>query len=131
MRKPKIENKYNLTIPKIKKLIVADRSKVCTPLFWRNDVISAWCICKSAGTERDHNLGTDTAYWIGIYDEDAKAYAGKFRFNFSSWGGMCDYKFTKFFDPSEIEYETDLEVQELFLEKINELIDLGILAIGE
>ena len=39
MRKPQVDNKYNLTMAKIRRLKIADRSKVCEPLFWRNDVI--------------------------------------------------------------------------------------------
>lgn len=41
MRKPKVENKYNLTMKKIKKLKVGDEFKIKEPLFWRNNVINA------------------------------------------------------------------------------------------
>lgn len=129
MRKSTVENKYNLTITKIRKLHIADRSKICRPMFWRNDVINAWCISDSAGTKKDHEFCTDNGYWIGIYDEDAKAYAGRFRFNFSTYGGMCGYKFEKFFQKKDIENENDLLIQEKFLSKINELIDIGILSL--
>lgn len=54
MRKPTIENKYNLTIKQLKKYKVADRSQIKEPLFWRNNVIQAWCITGSSGTEKDH-----------------------------------------------------------------------------
>lgn len=126
IRKPKVSNKYNLTIDKIKKLKVNEskRNLICEPLFWRNNVISAWCITESFG-----NYYACSEYWIGIYDVDAKSYKGKFRFYFSSLGGMCSYKFKKFFDYSEIENELDLCVQEAFLEKINYLIDNKILMI--
>ncbi len=130
-RKPMVENKYNLTISKIKKLQIGNRSLLSEPLFWRNNVISAWCISGSSGTSADHRYGTDNGYWIGIYDEDAKAYAGKFRINFSSYGGMCGYTFNSFYRPADIENENDLRIQELFLEKINYLIDLGILVMKE
>lgn len=40
---------------------------------------------------------------------------------------MCNYKFNNFFDYREIEHEQDLEIQEKLLEKINYLIDKGIL----
>ena len=127
MRKPMVENKYNLTISKLKKYKVADRKLVCEPLFWRNNIIQAWCITDSAGTKADRHFGTDNGFWIGIYDEDAKAYAGKFRFYFTSYGGMCGYVFDKFFDPKDIECENDMKIQEMFLEKINMLIDSGII----
>ena len=127
LRKPRVENKYNLNINKIKKLKIGDRSKISEPLFWRNNVINAWCISGSSGTDADHRFGTDDGYWIGIYDENAKSYAGKFRFNFTSYGGMCSYNFTSFYRSKDIENENDLRIQELFLEKINYLIDNGIL----
>jgi hypothetical protein len=62
-------------------------------------------------------------------DEDAKAYAGKFRFYFTSYGGMCGYEFNQFFDEKDIDCENDMRVQEMFLEKINMLIDCGIIAL--
>lgn len=43
MRKPRVENKYNLKPADIKNLIVKDQSKIKEPLFWRNSVINA-CI---------------------------------------------------------------------------------------
>lgn len=121
MRKPTVENKYNLTIADVKKLKIGDRSKIKAPLFWRNNVISAWCIVECVG------LSEDAEYWVGIYDEDAPAHKGKFRFYFCTYEGMCSYEFKKFFDFSEIENKYDLEIQEKFLSKINYLIGEGIL----
>ena len=69
MRKPKVENKYNLTMKKINKLSVGDESKIKEPLFWRNHVISAWCISKFIGTDRDVKYGANNDIWIGIYDK--------------------------------------------------------------
>lgn len=127
MVKSTVENKYNLTIKDIRKLKIGDRNKICEPLFWRNSIINAWCIIDTAGTYYDKKNGTDNEYWIGIYDEDAESYAGKFRFYFSAYGGMCKYEFNKFFQEKDIESPLDLEIQEKFLLKINELVDLGIL----
>lgn len=130
MRKPSVKNKYHLSISKIRKLQVGDRSKISSPLFWRNDVIGAWCITGVADPENE-KWGDESSYWIGIYDEDAKAYAGKFRFSFETYGGMCSYRFTEFFQEKDIEQESDLVLQEMFLKKINDLIDDGILEIPE
>ena len=58
MRIPKVKNKYNLTMSKIRRLKIADRSKVCEPIFWRNDVIGAWCICGTSGNDMDRMFGT-------------------------------------------------------------------------
>lgn len=128
MRKPTVENRHSLTVSKIRKLKIADRSKVGKPLFWRNDVIGAWCIIGSAGNEMDQMMGTDNEFWIGIYDSDAPTYAGMFRVNLTSYGGMCQYKFNQFFREKDIQCDNDLRIQEKFLSKINELIDLGILS---
>ena len=127
MRKPKVKNKYNLTPAKIKKMKF-NRELINNELFWRNDVISAWCLSgNTAKCSKDYEFCTYNEFWLGIYDDDAKAYAGKIRLSFSCYGGMGHYNFKKFYDFSEIENEDDLAVQELCLKAINELIDKKIL----
>lgn len=121
-RNLEITNKYRLTPKSLRKYVVGDRTEVCEPLFWRNNVINAWCISRQIGGD----ISGDS-FWIGIYDEDAPEYKGKFRFYFTSWGDMCGYEFDKFFEPSEIEYEQDLRIQEAFIQAINMLIDKGII----
>ena len=74
MRQPTVENKYDLTMAKIRKLKITDRSQIGKPLFWRNDVIGAWCIVGAAGSDMDIQFGTDNEFWIGIYDDNAKAW---------------------------------------------------------
>ena len=125
MRKPRVENKYNLTIDDIKKLEIGDRSKFGTDKrFWRNNVINAWCMSRTIGSEE---FCDETEYWMGFYDKDAEHYPGKFRISFSTYGGMCGYNFKKFFQPEDIDGEDDLRIQELFLEAVNGLLDDGIL----
>lgn len=127
MRKPKVENKYNLKPSDINKLIVNDRSKIKEPLFWRNDVIKAWCISKSIGTDADRKYCTDNSVWIGIYDKPY--YRHEVHCYCTCWGGMGRYNFNEFFNYREIETEKDLETQEILLQYINRLLDEGILAI--
>lgn len=129
MREPKVKNKYNLKPSDIPKLKVLNKDAIHKSPFWRNDVIGAWCLSGSSGNILDWKYGTDDEYWLGIYDEDAKAYKGKIRCNFSSYGGMCWYKFSKFFDYEQIKNEVDLEIQEKFIGTINQLIDDGVLGI--
>jgi len=129
MREPKVKNKYNLKPNDITKLIVLDRTQIKEPLFWRNSVIDAWCISKGIGTPADLKYGTENGVWLGIYDEDAKAYKKKIRFSCTSYGGMCGYNFKKFFDYKEIENENDLLTQEFLLDTINNLIDMKILGL--
>ena len=131
MREPKVKNIYGLTIPMIRELKV-DRSKITEAPFWRNNVISAWCLSGStAKCAADEEFCTTDEYWLGVYDEDAKAYAGKIRVTFSAYGGMCGYNFKEFYNPKDIENELDLRIQEMFLSVMNDLIERGIFMIAE
>lgn len=127
MRKPKVENKYNLTMKKIHKLKVGDESKINEPLYWRNNVVNAWCISKSIGTDQDRRYGTDNEYWIGVYDKPY--YNHRVHAHCNCWGGMGTYRFNKFYRDKDIEHENDLQTQEELLRTINMLIDEGILVI--
>ena len=120
--KPKVPNKYGLIGSDLNHMILLDRNKVGKPMFWRNDVINAWCISASSGND----LAGDE-FWLGIYDEP---YHQKLvRAYFTSYGGMCGYEFSKFYEPSEIENLDDLHIQEKALKVLNELIDKGIIEI--
>lgn len=140
MRKPRVENKYNLTISKIENLQLNDRTLVREPLFWRNEAIKAWCITDTTiRNTLDDLCSAYNSYWIAIYDKPTKrTFNGDkshkeklFHINLSKYGGLCRYEFEKFFQEKDIECEIDLQIQELFLEKINELIDKKILKLGE
>lgn len=121
-KKYKNLNKYNLT-PKDIRHLIPDREKITKKPFWRNNVVSAWCL--SDNTYKEDDFMVYDEYWLGVYDTDSKAYTGKVRFEFSSFGGMCGYNITKFLNPNEIENNHDLEIQVKFLNRINELIDNG------
>jgi hypothetical protein len=126
VREAKVKNKYNLS-PAIIRQLKVNRDKINANDFWRNDVISAWCLSgDTSKCAKDYELCTYNEYWLGIYDEDAKAYAGTIRVDFSSYGGMCSYNFKHFFNAQEIENDDDLKIQEMFIEKMNKLIDEGV-----
>ena len=112
VQNPRVPNKHELTIEKIKNLKVGDTTKFKEPVFWRNNVVNAWCI--SGGTRYN-------SFWIGFYDN------GTFKFTLSCFEDMCWYDFKEFYKIEEIEIIDDFLVQEMFLEKINYLIDEGIL----
>ena len=115
MRKPKIENKYNIRPEDLNRAEVIDRDRITRAPFWRNDLIKAWCLSE---------------YWICFYDVDAPtAKAGKVTSECSSYGGECTYKFKDFYKMKDIDNDTDLRLQELFLEQINWLIDSRIIKI--
>ena len=121
MRKPEVKNKYNLKPKDVSKLKVKDKNLITKEPFWRNDVVSAWCLSGGAGA----TLGK-TEYWIGIYDDDAPSYKGKIRLVCSAHGGMCSYNFKEFFNYREIENVDDLKMQEMLVGRLNELIDKGV-----
>lgn len=127
MRDPKVPNKYGLTWKTIKKLEVGDESKICESLFWRNNVVNAWCISRSIGTNVDRRFCTDNEIWIGIYDKPY--YRRRVHVHVNCWGGMGKYEFCDFYNYKEIENERDLQTQEKLLEVLNMLIDEGILKI--
>lgn len=130
MRKPKVENKYNLKPKDIQKATILDYDKLKQSPFWRNHAINAWCLSECVKPNKKDSYGTfDLDYWIGFYDSDAKSYAGKIRLSCSCYGGMCSYNFKSFFNEKEIENEYDLELQEKLLARINWLIDEGIIEI--
>ena len=131
MRKPTVPNIYGLTIPIIRQLRV-DRNKITSEPFWRNNVISAGCLSGStAQCAADDEFGATDEYWLGVYDEDAKAYAGKIRVTFSAYGGICEYIFKEFYNPQDIENELDLRIQEQFLRVMNDLIERGVFMMPE
>jgi hypothetical protein len=127
MRKPKVENKYNLKPYDIENATIIDFERLKQPPFWRNNVVNAWCL--SDGTGKGCYGGSIDSYWIGFYDQDAKSHAGKIKLSCTSYEDVCSYNFTKFFDYNEIEYEFDLELQEKLLDIINWLIDEKIIEI--
>lgn len=130
MRKPKVENKYDLKPKDIQKATILDYDKLHKPPFWRNDVIGAWCLSGTTiKNTKDSVFCTYSGYFIGFYDHDAKSYAGKIRLDCYAYGGMYNYKFNTFFNPKDIENEIDLEIQEKLLSRINWLIDEGVIEI--
>ena len=128
MRMPTIKNKYGLKPKDIQKAVILDYKRLKLPPFWRNEAIGAWCL--SGGAGRGLYGNNIDSYWIGFYDKDAKAYAGKIRLLCTSHEDMCSYDFKKFFDYREIETEADLELQEKLLDRINWLIDQKIIVIN-
>lgn len=127
MRKPKVENKYNLKPKDIEKATILDYEKLKQPPFWRNNVIGAWCL--SDGSGKGYCGGHMDFYWIGFYDNDAKTYGGKIKLSCTAMEDMCSYDFKKFFDYKDIDNECDLELQEKLLDRINWLIDEKIIEI--
>lgn len=127
MRKPTVENKYNLKPADIRRAVVLDEERLHEKPFWRNNIIQAWCLTGGVGKGFYGEYVND--YWIGFYDKDAKAYAGKIRYYTCCYDGICSYNFKTFFNEKDIENDYDLQIQEALLTKINWLIDEKIIEI--
>jgi hypothetical protein len=128
-RKPRVENKYGLTYDDIEKLKVLKPEYLNEEHFWRNDGIKAWCLSGSTATN-GRCVSYDT-FWLGIYDKDAPKNAGKIKFYCTSYGDYYSYTFDKFYGENDMENETDFRLHELILEKINYLLNIGILGLSE
>lgn len=126
MRKPNVENKYNLTMKDVNNLVSFDRSKITSPLFTRNRLTNTWDITGS--TTKKNSDVTSLACNEFLIRVD---YDGSIRVMCSTYGGMANYNFNEFFKENEIENELDLEIQEKLLETINMLLDEGILFRGD
>ncbi|MCM1500499.1 MAG: hypothetical protein NC124_18715, partial [Clostridium sp.] len=96
MRRPKVENKYNLKPKDIEKTTILDYERLLQPPFWRNDVVQAWCLF--GGSRKGYYGGWINSYWIGFYDKDAKSYAGKIKLSCSAMEDMCNYNFKEFYN---------------------------------
>lgn len=128
MRKPKVPNKYNLKPKDICKAVILDEERLHQSPFWRNNIVHAWCLSGSAG-EGFYSDNAIDEYWIGFYDADAPAFAGKIKISVSSCEGMCNYIFDTFYNPEDIENLADLEIQEKLLDRMNWLLEEGIVKI--
>ncbi len=132
-RKPRVENRYNLTLQDIEKLKVVDSTLISIlPFFIRDECVdphfSRWYTTGIAGTESDRFHRTNNRFWIFIYDEGPVYPNQKFRFDIWICDDLYRYKFRKFFQKKDIKNENDMIIQEKFLGIVNQLIDTGILS---
>ena len=111
--KPAVPNKYGLTAEDLDHLQVLDKERLKEHAWW-NDALKAWCITKET---KDR----ESDFWIGFYED------GQTETRFTTYGGMCSYKFKEFYDVEEIENMIDWEIQEKALTTINGLLDKGII----
>lgn len=125
-RPPKVENKYDLTLKKVRAMSINwDKVSKTDSKWWRNNVINAWCLSQEVGDADDVKYGTSDGYVIIFYDEGAAK--KRLRISCDSYGGMCGYNFNEFYEPSDIDGLIDLQLQEELLKELNKLIDDGVL----
>lgn len=121
----KCELKYFTKPEDLKHLVVLDPERVHQRPFWRNDVVRAWCLSGSAGSDQDFEFGCESSYWLGIYDD------GRVDFHMDTYGGMCSYHPEYFLDADSISNQNDRDVQIAVINAVNQLIDDGVLDIPE
>lgn len=126
LRKATVRNKYRLTMRTVNKLKAGDRALLAPPLFERDENSQAWVIRGEVGKDCP---GSESTFVLSVFDEDARANAGKVRVEFRTYGGSVVYRFHEFFDPNDIVCDDDLQIQELFLSCVNSLLDSGALVL--
>lgn len=115
-------NKYNLRLNDLNKLIVKDFDKLTKcDFFWYNKAIDKY-VSTEISTEISAKYCSENDYTI-------IATKNKIKVSLSSFGGMCHYNFRKFFDEKDIENNDDLQIQVKLINRINYLIDNGILGL--
>ena len=139
-REPVVENKYHLNTKKVKNLKILNREKLKDFGFWYNSVVCGWCYSFEIG---DETSCADNSFWLCVYDDRIINVYGSKReinkqlgkegtvdFHFCVYGSSVCWDIQKFYNPRDIENENDLKIQEIFIKKINELIDENILKIS-
>ena len=121
----KYPNKYNLTPKKIKTLKILDWKKL-KELTWYNQAMKRtgnwWCHLE--GCQLSGGYDGFNEFWIGFNEDN-----DKIDFHFTTYEGMCSYKFEEFYNWIEIENKYDLKVQVNAIRFLNKLIDEKILGI--
>lgn len=127
MRKPKVKNKYNIKPHDIERAIILNPDKLHERPFWRHHVGKAWCL--SGGVKLV--APPPNYYTILFYDSDAPKFAGQIRLTIDVWSykSWCDVVPQEFYNPSDIEDEKYLRLQEKLLSRLNWLIDQNIVSI--
>lgn len=120
----KYPNKYNLTPKSIKALKILDWDKLKKSTWHNNAMLSGNWWCHLEGCSLNGNYCDESEFWIGFNEDN-----GKIDCDFTCFGGMCYYKFDKFYDPSDIENYLDMNVQVNTIRWLNEMIDDGILGL--
>ena len=122
----KYPNKYNLTPKKIKKLKIIDWEKLKKKTWHNNAMLSGNWWCHLEGSNISSKYDDESEFWIGFNEDNDKIDC-----NFTSYGGMCGYKFKEFYSSEDIEDDYDMNVQVNAIKWLNMMIDCGILGVGE
>lgn len=123
----KVPNKYNIKPEDIKKLKVLDWDKLKEKTWYdvAMEDTGEW-YCHLGGSNGGGLYGQDRdEFWIGFNKKD-----GKVDYGFTSYEGMCKYKFNEFYKVDEIENEWDMNVQVNAMKYLNMLLDEEIVKLS-
>lgn len=121
----KYPNKYNLTPKNIKTIKVLDWDRLKNDVYtWQNTAMNSPCWCHIEGCQKEgQKFDDESEFWIGFFED------GKIKCNFSCYGGMCSYNFTKFYSARSIENPYNMQVQVNAIKYLNMLIDEKIISL--
>ena len=117
-------NKYNLTPKGIKKLKILDWERLKNKTWHNNAMLSGNWWCHLEGSNLKGNYDDEDEFWIGFNETN-----NKIDYDFTSYEGMCHYRFNEFYKACDIENKYDMHVQVNAIRWLNEMIDDGILGI--
>lgn len=80
--------------------------------------------CHLEGSNLKGNYDDEDEFWIGFNETN-----NRIDCHFTSYGGMCHYRFNEFYEACDIENKYDMHVQVNAIRWLNEMIDDGILGI--
>lgn len=120
-RNPSVPNKYKLTPEKIRHLKVLDVAATHRKPFHMNpNYPEEPAVCGGIWEE-----GYEDAWWyLRVNDEGVVAFTVTVM-------ELCKYEFEEFYNFDEIDNEIDLRIQEMILERLNQLIDDGVLGLPD
>lgn len=120
-RRPVVKNKYHLSPSDIPKLKIVDRNKLREAPFVRNGSLFAWELAGRAGLDEQ---GIPVAAYHLLFKDN-----GSVILHFTGPEGLKSIE--SFYDRKDLHCPADLQIQEMFLKKINALIDAGVFVIGK
>lgn len=118
-------NKYNITPKGIKKLRILDWEKLKKHTWHNNAMLPGNWWCHLEGANIGGRYDDEDEFWIGFNEDN-----GEIDYHFSSYGGMCGYKFDKFYNLEDIGNIYDMHVQVNAIKWFNEMIDREILGVN-
>ena len=116
-------NKHNLTPKNIKKLKILDWDRLKKETWLNKAMTNGTWWCHLEGCNLSGRYDDEDEFWIGFNEDNSTIDC-----HFSCYGGMCWYKFDKFYRAQEISNQFDMNVQVNTIRWLNKLIDSGILA---